>query len=163
MAFHGFNMIGWAINIGGRNINKNSNSAKMSNGSYLWNGNIWGYFLGCNQPIKLQWPKLWIFPLIIVWLNYAYTYVAQSNKWNYYLSSLLYQRFWLGSHTLAVYTYNNREVEHSFDDYYSDYYTERAFEWYQALLYLYQNRWVKNAMRYHSCLWISNLTEIHFS
>ena len=52
MAFHGFNMIGWAINIGGRNINKNSNSAKMSNGSYLWNGNIWGYFLDCDQPIK---------------------------------------------------------------------------------------------------------------
>ena len=47
---------------------------------------------------------------------------------NYYLPSLLYQRFWLGSHTLAIYTYSNREVDHSFDYYFSEYYTERAFE-----------------------------------
>ena len=121
-------MIGWSITIGEREINKNSNSAQMSNGSYLWNGNIRSYFLVCNQPIKLQWLKIWIFRLIIVWLNYAYAYVAQSNKWNYYLSSLLCHRFCLDSHTLAIYTYNNREVEHSSDDYYYDYYTERAFE-----------------------------------
>ena len=56
-AFHGFNMIGWSITIGGRIINKNSNSAQMNNGSYLWNGNIRSYFLVCNQPIKLQWLK----------------------------------------------------------------------------------------------------------
>ena len=65
--------------------------------------------------------KIWIFPLIIMWLNCLYTYVAQSNKWNYYLSSLLYQRFWLDSHTLAIYTYSNREIEHSFDDINSKY------------------------------------------
>ena len=51
-AFHGFNMIGWAITIGERKINKNSNSAQMKVGSYLWNGNIWIYFLVRNQPIK---------------------------------------------------------------------------------------------------------------
>ena len=114
-------MIGWAINIGGRNINKNSNSAQMNNGSYLWNGHIWIYFLDCDQPIKLQWLKIWIFRLIIVWLNCAYTYVAQSNKWNYYLTSLLYQRFWLDSHTVAINTYSDREVEYSLDDYYAKY------------------------------------------
>ena len=114
-AFHGFNMIGWSITIGGRIINKNSNSAQMNNGSYLWNGNIRSYFLVRDQPIKLQWLKIWIFHLIIVWLNCAYTYITQSNKWNYYLPSLLYQRFWMASHTLAFYTYNNRELEHSFE------------------------------------------------
>ena len=79
-AFHGYDMIGWSINIGGREINKNSNSAQMSIGSYLWNGNIWIYFLVCLQPIKLQWLKIRIFSLIILWLNCVYTYVAQSNK-----------------------------------------------------------------------------------
>ena len=54
-------------------------------------------------------------------MNCEYTYITQSNKWNYYLPSLLYQRFWLDSHTLAIYTYSNREVEHYFDDYYSEY------------------------------------------
>ena len=127
-AFHGYDMIGWAINICKRKINKNSNSAQINNGSYLWNGNIWSYFLVCNQPIILQWLKISIFRLIIMWLNCLYTYVAQSNKWNYYLSSLLYQRFWLGSHTLTIYTYSIKAVDHYFDDYYSEYYTERAFE-----------------------------------
>ena len=32
-AFHGYDMIGWAINICKRKINKNSNSAQMSIGS----------------------------------------------------------------------------------------------------------------------------------
>ena len=31
-AFHGYDMIGWAITIGERKINKNSNSAQMNNG-----------------------------------------------------------------------------------------------------------------------------------
>ena len=51
-AFHGYDMIGWAITIGGREINKNSNSAQMKVGTYLWNGNIRSYFLVYNQPIK---------------------------------------------------------------------------------------------------------------
>ena len=162
-AFHGFDMIGWSITIGGRIINKTAILPKWVldriYGMAIFEAIFWFVINQSNNNGQ----KIWIFRLIIVWLHCAYTYVAQSNKWNYYLTSLLYHRFWLDSHTLAICAYLIREVEHYFDDYYSEYYTEKAFEWYEALLYLDQNRWVKSAMRYHPCLWISNLTEIHFS